>query len=274
MNLHNAPLSAMLLFCETHHFFWHDNPQLGFVVCSLKARACVAALKSGDGIHICFALRVSSETHHRFLLHTIANLLHHIELSIKEIYAVDKWLPKASETRRSPRRFGTDAFDTPSTLHGHRRHHSTARPPQHGPGSLPWAGEGPLSLCTPPRAMFLNVFAARAAKHIANARLPVFHETKYFCFFEVCCSLGERHIIKYTCAKQLAWLIDAMVFVPDHAHWHSTALVVFSLYTRRDIDSDDSHARPLIHTCTQPTVWFERERKLRAGHRAETRQTW
>ena len=25
---------------------------------------------------------------------------------------------------------------------------------------------------------------------------------------------------------------------------------------------------------SQPIVWFERERKLRAGHRAETRQTW
>ena len=55
---------------------------------------------------------------------------------------------------------------------------------------------------------------------------------------------------------------------------HSTALVVFSLYTRRDIDSDDSHARPLIHACAQPIFWFERERKLRAGHRADTLQTW
>ena len=34
--------------------------------------------------------------------------------------------------------------------------------------------------------------------------------------------------------------------MPDHPHCHSTALV-FSLYTRRDIDSDDSYARPLIH---------------------------
>ena len=39
------------------------------------------------------------------------------------------------------------------------------------------------------------------------------------------------------------------------------------------MDSDDSNARLLIHVCAQPTVWFERERKLRAGHRAETRQT-
>ena len=62
--------------------------------------------------------------------------------------------------------------------------------------------------------------------------------------------------------------------MPDHPHCHSTALVVFSLYTRRDIDSDDSYARPLIHACAQPIVWFERERKLRAGHRAETRQTF
>ena len=61
------------------------------------------------------------------------------------------------------------------------------------------------------------------------------------------------------------------VFCP---HCHSTALVVFSLYTRRDIDSDDSHARPLIHACAQPIVWLERERKLRAGHRADTRQTF
>ena len=61
--------------------------------------------------------------------------------------------------------------------------------------------------------------------------------------------------------------------MPDHPHCHSTALVVFSLYTRRDIDSDDSYARPLNHECAQPIVWFERERKLRAGHRAETRQT-
>ena len=60
--------------------------------------------------------------------------------------------------------------------------------------------------------------------------------------------------------------------MPDHPHCHSTALV-FSLYTPRDIDSDDSYARPLIHACAQPIVWFERERKLRAGHRAETRQT-
>ena len=56
----------------------------------------------------------------------------------------------------------------------------------------------------------------------------------------------------------------------DHPHCHSTVLV-FSLNTRRDIDSDDSYARPLIHACAQPIVWFERERKLRAGHRAETR---
>ena len=54
---------------------------------------------------------------------------------------------------------------------------------------------------------------------------------------------------------------------------HSTALVVFSLYTRRDIDSDDSHAHQLIYVCAQPIVWFEREIKLRAGHRADTRQT-
>ena len=60
--------------------------------------------------------------------------------------------------------------------------------------------------------------------------------------------------------------------MPDHPHCHITALV-FSLYTRRDIDSDDSYARPVIHVCAQPIVWFERERKLRAGHRAETRQT-
>ena len=59
--------------------------------------------------------------------------------------------------------------------------------------------------------------------------------------------------------------------MPDHPHCHSTALV-FSLYARRGIDSDDSYARPLIHGCAQPIVWFERERKLRAG-RAETRQT-
>ena len=59
----------------------------------------------------------------------------------------------------------------------------------------------------------------------------------------------------------------------DHPHCHSTALV-FSLCTRRDIDSDDSYARPLTHACAQPFVWFERERKLRAGHRAETRQTF
>ena len=39
--------------------------------------------------------------------------------------------------------------------------------------------------------------------------------------------------------------------MPDHPHCHSTVLV-FSLYTRRDIDSDDSYARPLIHACTQP----------------------
>ena len=58
-----------------------------------------------------------------------------------------------------------------------------------------------------------------------------------------------------------------------HPHCHSTALV-FSLYTRRDIDSDDSYAYPLIHVCAQPIVWFERERKLRAGNTAETRQTW
>ena len=61
--------------------------------------------------------------------------------------------------------------------------------------------------------------------------------------------------------------------MPDHPHCHSTALV-FSLYTGRDIDSDDSHARPLIHVCAQPIVWFERERKLRAGHRADTLQTF
>ena len=60
--------------------------------------------------------------------------------------------------------------------------------------------------------------------------------------------------------------------MPDHPHCHSTALV-FSLYTRRDIDSDDSYARPLIHACAQPIVCLERVRKLRAGHRAETRQT-
>ena len=54
----------------------------------------------------------------------------------------------------------------------------------------------------------------------------------------------------------------------------ATALHLFSaLYTRRDIESDDSYAPPLIHACAQPIVWFERERKLRAGHRAETRQT-
>ena len=36
-----------------------------------------------------------------------------------------------------------------------------------------------------------------------------------------------------------------------------------------------SHSRTLSHdACAQPIVWFERERKLRAGHRAETRQTW
>ena len=35
----------------------------------------------------------------------------------------------------------------------------------------------------------------------------------------------------------------------------------------------DSYARPLIHMCAQPIVWFERERKLRAGHSAGTRQT-
>ena len=65
-----------------------------------------------------------------------------------------------------------------------------------------------------------------------------------------------------------------LVFVPDHPHCHSTALV-FSLYTRRDIDSDDSYARPLVHACAQPIVWFERERKLRAGHRAEnTANIW
>ena len=40
----------------------------------------------------------------------------------------------------------------------------------------------------------------------------------------------------------------------------ATALhLFFSLYTRRDIDSDDSYARPLIHVCAQPIVWFERE---------------
>ena len=61
--------------------------------------------------------------------------------------------------------------------------------------------------------------------------------------------------------------------MPDHPHCHSTALV-FSPYTGRDIDSDDSHARPLIHVCAQPIVWFERERKLRAGHRADTLQTF
>ena len=43
--------------------------------------------------------------------------------------------------------------------------------------------------------------------------------------------------------------------MPDHPHCHSTALL-FSLYTRRDIDSDDSYARPLIHACAQPIVWF------------------
>ena len=64
-----------------------------------------------------------------------------------------------------------------------------------------------------------------------------------------------------------------LLFVPDHPHCHSTALV-FSLYTRRGMDSDDSYARPLIHVCAQPIVWFERERKLSAGHRAETRQTF
>ena len=36
----------------------------------------------------------------------------------------------------------------------------------------------------------------------------------------------------------------------DHPHCHSTALVVFSLYTGRDIDSDDSCARPIIHVRT------------------------
>ena len=36
--------------------------------------------------------------------------------------------------------------------------------------------------------------------------------------------------------------------MPDHPHCHSTALV-FSLYTRRDIDSDDSYARPLVRVC-------------------------
>ena len=55
---------------------------------------------------------------------------------------------------------------------------------------------------------------------------------------------------------------------------HTCTTLVFSLYTGRDIDSDDSYARPLIHVCARPIVWFERERKLRAGHRAETRQTW
>ena len=59
--------------------------------------------------------------------------------------------------------------------------------------------------------------------------------------------------------------------MPDHPHCHSTAHD-FSLYTGRDIDSDDSYARPLIHACAQPIVWFVCERKLRAGHRAETRQ--
>ena len=52
--------------------------------------------------------------------------------------------------------------------------------------------------------------------------------------------------------------------MPDHPLCHSTALV-FSLDTRRDIDSGDSYARPLIHVCAQPIVWFERERKERAG---------
>ena len=57
--------------------------------------------------------------------------------------------------------------------------------------------------------------------------------------------------------------------MPDHPHCHSTALV-FSLYTRRDIDSDDSYARPLVRVCAQPIVWFERERNLRAGHSRNT----
>ena len=57
----------------------------------------------------------------------------------------------------------------------------------------------------------------------------------------------------------------------DYPHRHSTALVVFSLCTGRDIDSDDSYARPLIHACAQPIVWFKRERKF--ARRTQSRYT-
>ena len=105
-------------------------------------------------------------------------------------------------------------------------------------------------------------------------------------FFFVCASFHPHsiHVWHLDCTRVDPFCLSSFdsffsfsffffVFVPDHPHCHSTALV-FSLYTGRDIDSDDSYARPLIHACAQPIVWFEHERKLRAGHRAETRQIW
>ena len=49
--------------------------------------------------------------------------------------------------------------------------------------------------------------------------------------------------------------------------------LAFSLYTRRDIDSDDSHAHSscVLHS---PLSCSECGRKLRTGHRADTRQTF
>ena len=51
----------------------------------------------------------------------------------------------------------------------------------------------------------------------------------------------------------------------------ATALRLFSACAL-DVTStgDDSYARPLIHVCAQPIVWFERERKLRAGQSINT----
>ena len=95
-----------------------------------------------------------------------------------------------------------------------------------------------------------------------------------------CLKVLNRHFPE--CQSALSWHSARWRMAPHQEEClcltihicHSTALVVFSLYTRRDIDSDDSHAHQLIYVCAQPIVWFERERKLRAGHRADTRQTW
>ena len=101
--------------------------------------------------------------------------------------------------------------------------------------------------------------------HFLSFSFVLFHDL-HFLSFSCIFSFFFFHFlfVSFFCAQEECLCLTIHIATALHLFSSCTLDVTLTAMTRM---------HPLIHVCAQPIVWFERKRKLRAGHRAETLQT-